>query len=79
MYIAHATNLLQQKCRNLDFTTTDRNKQFPKINIIPLVNKHFAGPSEATEKWGVKTQKWGGRNQILAEICLLLTNFALFS
>ena len=38
-----------------------------------------AGPSEATEKWGVKTQKWGGNNQILDENCLLLTSFALFS
>jgi len=38
----------------------------------------LTGPSEATEKWGVKTQKWGGNNQILAENCLLFTNFALF-
>ena len=35
------------------------------------------GPSEATKKWGVKTQKWGDKDHILAEICLLLTNFAL--
>ena len=32
----------------------------------------ISGPSEATEKWGVK-------NKISAEISLLLTNFALFS
>ena len=31
------------------------------------------------EKWGVKTQKWRGKNQISSKIWLLLTNFALFS
>ena len=38
----------------------------------------FQGASEGTEKWGVKTQKWGGKNQISAKICLLLTDFAPF-
>ena len=33
---------------------------------------HIPGPSEATEKWGVKAQN-------SAEICLLLTTFVLFS
>ena len=37
-----------------------------------------SGSSEATEKWGVETQKVGGQKPA-AEICLLLTNFALFS
>ena len=38
-----------------------------------------AGISEVTEKWGGQNPKVGGNNQILAENCLLLTNFALFS
>ncbi len=44
-----------------------------------LVLGTFSGPSEATEKWGNKAQKWVVKNQISAEICLLLTNFAPFS
>ena len=37
----------------------------------------MAGPSEATEKWGGQNPKVWVKNQISAEICLLLTNFAL--
>ena len=44
-----------------------------------MKSRSGTGPSEATEKWGVKTQKWGGNKQIFSENCLLLTNFALFS
>ena len=40
--------------------------------------QHSTGPSEGTEKWGVKPQKWGGKNQISAKNRLFLTNFALF-
>ena len=49
---------------------------FLKSNIV--CSMYITGPSEGTEKWGVKTQKWGGKNQILAKICLLLTNFDPF-
>ena len=38
----------------------------------------ISGPSEGTEKWGVKTQKWGGKYQILVKIGPLFTNFTPF-
>ena len=47
-------------------------------NFQITFKKGMAGPSEGTEKWGVKTQKWKGKNQISAKICLLMTNFDPF-
>ena len=47
--------------------------------LFPSYSSINSGSSEATEKWKVKTQKWGVKNQIPAEYCLSLTNFALLS
>ena len=44
---------------------------FNQLLPFRVESNKSAGPSEATEKWGVK-------NQISAEISLLLTNFAPF-
>ena len=53
-------------------------ENFVKYSLKNSLENVSTGPSEGSEKWGVRPQKWGGKNQISAEICLFLTIFGPF-
>ena len=58
-------------------------KPIPTLNVDTFSpeapeTKPPARPLEATEKWRVKPKKWG-EDQISTKMCLLLTNFAIYS